>query len=107
MPSDRSPIIKKISEQIRFLAPEGRAFLYGSTARGTYREDSDIDILIVLPDSDNQEAFAKKKVELTEKLYDIELEYGVEVSPLIVLKSFWERMKTPFTCNVAKDGVVL
>ncbi len=104
---DRSHIVKQIADLVKKLAPDSLAYLYGSTARGTYRDDSDIDLLIMLPDSLSATELAKRKIEITEGLYDIELEHGVIVSPLVVIKSFWERMKTPFTCNVAKDAVVL
>lgn len=101
----RKEIVRKISEILRRVAPDGQAILYGSEARGDARNDSDIDILVILPD--NYDTFAQRKIEITGSLYDVELETGVSVSPLIVLKSIWERMKTPFTCNVENDGVVI
>ena len=101
----RDKIVAHIAQVLRKVAPDSKAILYGSEARGEARPDSDIDILIVLPD--NHATFAQRKIEITESLYDVELDTGVSVSPLIVLKSLWERMKTPFTCNVAKDGILL
>lgn len=99
----RKHIVKKISETLREVAPDCRRILYGSEARGEARPDSDIDILVILPD--NREAYAWRKIEITERLYDVELSTGVTISPLIVLKSMWERMVTPFTLNVAHDGI--
>lgn len=97
--------MEKISHTLRSIAPDCTAILYGSEARGDAREDSDIDVLVVLPD--NFETFASRKIEITESLYSIELATGITVSPLIVLKSLWEKMKTPFTCNVATDGIMI
>lgn len=101
----RKKIVKRISKILHEVAPDSTAVLYGSEARGDARPDSDIDVLVILPD--DYETYATRKIEITESLYDIELTTGVSVSPLIVLKSIWERMKTPFTCNVVREGVVL
>lgn len=101
----RDKIVQRISEILHRIAPDSKVILYGSEARGDARADSDIDILVILPD--NHETFAKRKIEITESLYDVELSTGISVSPLIVLKSLWESMKTPFTCNVARDGITL
>lgn len=101
----RDHIVNLISNILHRVAPDSKAVLYGSEARGDARPDSDIDVLIVLPD--NYDTYAQRKIEITESLYDVELHTGISVSPLIVLKSIWERMKTPFTCNVAKDGIPL
>ena len=99
----REKIVDRIAKILHQIAPDCKAILYGSEARGDARPDSDIDILIILPD--DYDTYAQRKIEITESLYDVELATGVSVSPLIVLKSLWERMKTPFTCNVAKDGI--
>lgn len=101
----RPKIVDSISKILRRVAPDCKAILYGSEARGDARADSDIDVLIILPD--NYDTYAQRKIEITESLYDVELATGVAVSPLIVLNSLWDRMKTPFTCNVAKDGILL
>lgn len=102
---NRNTIICKIASVLNELAPDGQRILYGSEARGEARRDSDIDVLIVLPDENG--SFAKRKLEITGRLYDVELDSGVMISPLIVLKSIWERMSTPFTLNVAKDGIAI
>ena len=42
-------------------------------------------------------------------LYDIELETGVSISPMVMLKKDWENrpFRTPFYINVVNEGIVL
>lgn len=79
-----------------------------STARRPVemRADSDFDVLVVLPDK-GPKSFTQRKIEIFDQLYDIELETSATISPLIVLKSFWERIRTPFTVNIANEGIEL
>lgn len=44
-------IIRLLKREVPAIAPEAKAFLYGSRSRGDYRPNSDVDILILLPDS--------------------------------------------------------
>lgn len=102
---NQSEVIKSISQLMRSEIPEAETILYGSRARGSMRLDSDFDILILLPDTISPAIFAKRKTEIFGKLYDLELDWNVVISPLILLKSMWKKMKTPFTCNVERDGI--
>ncbi len=103
----RKNIVDVISRMMKQEIPEAETILYGSEARGTARIDSDIDLLVLLPDNLSKAAFAKRRIEIFDRLYEIELDSNVNISPLILLKSMWNRMKTPFTCNVLNDGILL
>lgn len=103
----RNDIVKQISDTLRHFAPEAETIFYGLEARGDARADSDFDLLVLLPDSLSKQAFARHKLEITDHLYDVELMENVNISPLIVSQSVWQRMKTPFTINVVKDGIRL
>lgn len=103
---NRNDIVLRIGNILRELAPDAHSVLYGSQARGDARDDSDFDVLVVLPDN-GPKSFAQRKIEIFDHLYDIELDTGVTISPLIVLRSFWERMRTPFTINIANEGIEL
>lgn len=96
-----------ISKAMKDTAPDAVTILYGSEARGTARKDSDFDILVLLPDNNNKGSFASRKLEIFDRLYEIELMWDVVISPLVLLKSMWEKRRTPFTCNVINDGIVL
>lgn len=79
--------------------------LYGSVARGTQTEESDIDIAIMLSRSENTEM----KERMTDIIVDLELEYNKVLSVLrIDYHNFKEWEDTmPFYKNMKKDGVVL
>lgn len=100
-------IIEKISELMRRLFPEAKTILYGSQARNTATRDSDIDLLILLPDEYQGYEFVNRRDQIVEHLYDIEISEGIRISPLVLIKSIWESRKTPFTVNVVNEGIVL
>lgn len=84
-----------------------KIILYGSYARGDYNNSSDIDIMILTDLSD--EEISKYSREIWEKCADIEIDYGVVISPLVRnIDEFnsWLDVK-PFYINIAKEGVVL
>lgn len=100
-------VINRISELMRRMFPDARTILYGSQARDTATQDSDIDLLILLPDSYQGYEFVDRRDEIVDSLYDIEIDEGVRISPLVLVKSVWESRKTPFSVNVINEGVVL
>lgn len=103
----RPKIVEMISKAMKDTAPDAVTILYGSEARDTAREDSDFDILVLLPDDNSRGSFANRKLEIFDRLYEIELAWNVIISPLVLLKSMWEQRHTPFTCNVINDGIVI
>ncbi len=77
--------------------------LYGSKARGDYREGSDIDMFVLVDKSD---------INLEDKVCDLAteilLQYGVLISPMVVNKKHFERLiylQTAFIRNVEGQGV--
>ena len=56
-------------------------YLYGSYARGDYRQGSDVDVMILLSDYKNYWEELRRSTELAS---DISLEYDVTVSRLIM-----------------------
>ena len=81
--------------------------LYGSYARGDFDEESDIDVMIIADISPAERESGKK--ELSDYIYDLDLEYDVLLSVFIQDNATYERYKTsyPFFKNVEKEGVDL
>ena len=79
--------------------------LYGSVARGTQTDESDIDIAVILRSKENDDM----KERMTDIIVDLELEYNKVLS---VLRIDYEKFKIwedtmPFYKNMKEDGVIL
>lgn len=98
----------KILNQIVRIAnskyPDSEIYLYGSQARGDSKKHSDWDLLILL--NLNNIPF-DLETRLMDDFYDLELEIGEIISPLIYSKSDWiERHSiTPLFENIQKEGI--
>lgn len=103
---DKKHILQLIKKSVATTAPDAVLILYGSYARGDNREDSDIDLL-VLVNQDSVTYDDEKSIKYP--LYHIEYETGIIISPLVLSKKIWETQHriTPFYENVVKEGVVL
>lgn len=102
----RPEIVKQIKQTIEEIEPTATVILYGSEARGDARADSDIDVLILL---EGDKRNFRREDELSGALYDLELNTGVLISPMIMLRKQWENrpFKTPFYVNVMNEGIKL
>ena len=63
-----------------------KVILYGSYARGDYRDDSDIDIMILVDMSDIElKSYGEKLSYMT---YDFNLDHDIDIKPLPKVKRF-------------------
>jgi len=99
-------ILKLIKASVIAIDPKAVLILFGSFARDEYREDSDVDLLVLI-DKDKITRTDEKRIKYP--LYDIEFETGTIISPMIFSKHEWEtRHKiTPFYENVVREGKLL
>ena len=79
--------------------------LYGSIARGTRAEDSDVDVAILL----HAGATKAMRDQMLDLVVDLELECGRVLSALCIDYDKFAEWKDilPFYKNIRKDGVVL
>lgn len=86
-----------------------KIILYGSYARGDYKKNSDIDVMI-LTDL-NEEEIMKYRDKIWEFAYDIEFDndFNITLSPLIknIDKFNYWLEALPFYMNIQEEGVVL
>jgi len=88
------------------IAPKSEVYLYGSRARGNSKKQSHWDILILLNITRITFDFEKR---IIDALYDIEIETGEVISPLIYTKKDWDNKHffTPLYENINRDGIRL
>lgn len=102
----RTEVVNKIGQTIHRVEPSATAILYGSEARGDARPDSDIDVLILVPED---KVLPEKEHFIASKLFEIELQSGVVISSVVMPLKQWENppVITPFYQNVKREGVLL
>ena len=98
----RHTITQSIKQALHSLPVQLDARLYGSEARGDAKSNSDIDLLILvdkptITDKDEDMIFAP--------LYQIELQTGVIINPIIMPKPEWGQKISPFYLNIENEGV--
>lgn len=84
-----------------------KIILYGSYARGDFRADSDIDIMILLDLSDLElKAFSQ---ELSYMTYDFNMDFDLDIKPIAKCEAQFNRWleNYPFYTNIKTEGVVL
>lgn len=81
--------------------------MYGSYARGDYRDDSDIDLMVLvdLPEEETD----RYSDELSEVGFEYNVSYGIWIMPVVKNKNHFQYWcdAYPFYNNVMKEGISL
>ena len=84
-----------------------QVILYGSYARGDFKADSDVDIMILLDMTDMESK--KYSKQLSYMTYDFNLDHDIDIKPIVKSKEFFEKwvVNYPFYANIQRGGVIL
>ena len=84
-----------------------KLIFYGSYARGDYKENSDIDVMILTPLS--KEEIEKIENDIFNLAFDLELESGIVINPVLENETHYKYWlgALPFYNNVEREGIVI
>lgn len=104
MMNKKEKILNRILAVVNKTAPDSEIYLYGSHARGDAKKLSDWDLLILL---NAKNISFDLEIQFMDEFYEIELETGEIISPLIYTKTDWieNHSITPLFENIQKEGV--
>jgi uncharacterized protein len=106
MKTSKAEILTQIKRIVKDKEPLAKIYLYGSRSRGTAKDNSDWDLLILL-NKDNITSEIERAISYP--LYDLEFDTGEVISPMIYSEKEWNSKYkvTPFYRNVMREGKLL
>ncbi len=106
MKTSKTRILNQIKRIVKDKEPSAKIYLYGSRSRGTAKDNSDWDLLILLNRDDISNEVER---EIAYPLYDLEFDTGEVISPMIYSENEWNSKYkvTPFYQNVMREGILL
>ena len=96
--------LDKLIAELRASWPRVKAKIFGSKVKSVADEESDLDILILVP----EEVTENIRRQIIHKVFDINLIYETNLSPLIISKGEWENRLTsllPIHAFIEEEGV--
>ena len=95
--------LREIKDFINQTFEESKVFIYGSKAYGEPTQESDLDLLIIIP---NLNWKIKKKI--VNRVTEINWKYDTNVSPVIVSKEEWIKYpEIPLFQEVKEKGLMV
>ena len=109
MNSNKRDIILRFSQKVKSILGDklDKVILYGSYARGTYHDNSDVDIMVLVNMSEDE--IRQIKNSIYDLAFEIEMNTGIDIAPIIKEKKQYEYWvdTLPFYRNVRDEGVVV
>ena len=90
-------LAKRYKEMVAEKLPLKALYLYGSYSKGNYREDSDIDIAVVV------ESLNDNYFEDTPLLWKLRRKISNLIEPVLLI----EDMNNPLYCDIAGTGILI
>jgi len=88
-----------------------RVMLFGSLARGSSRDDSDIDLVVILNKegkSHSYSAMISARMDIAKRLRELRRKYPIDI--LVYTKEEWEELKasgSSFIARIEQEGVAV
>ena len=104
-PNVRSAL-DELAAEVRARYPVTDLVLYGSYARGTWDEASDVDLLLLT----SRPLSRAERHGITDLAFDANLRNGTNFSTLVVDKESWERGRfrsLPIRLEIQREGIAL
>lgn len=104
VPAHIRKLMKELKEGLtRIYGDQLKAvYLYGSYARGDYRQGSDVDVMILLKDYKN---YWKEYQRSSDYVSDVSLRYDVTVSCILIKEIQWKESDKPVLRNIRREGL--
>jgi len=77
-------------------------YLYGSYARGDYRDGSDVDVMVLLK---SYRDYWKEYHRASDYVGDVSLKYDAIVSYILIKEIQWKEEDKPVLRNIRKEGL--
>lgn len=106
---DIHDILLDFSRQVKDILHDKltKIILYGSYARGDYKENSDIDIMVLTTITDTE--IRKTEKTIFDLAFNFQMEYGIDINVIVKNNehfNYWLGA-LPFYDNVQREGIVL
>ena len=107
LPEDHRRALAEVKSRLLHCGlPVDKLILFGSAARGEAGAESDIDLLVVTTEPLSR----RRRHEITDLVFDVNLERGTNISTVVVDRESWSRgalSAMPIHAEVEAEGVVL
>jgi len=105
IPGRVQPVISEVRRELLSIYRDRlkKLILYGSFARGDYKKDSDIDIILLL---DRLTDIHDERARFSSVIGELSLKYDTVISVIPFDYSEFRSKKTPLILNVNKEGIL-